>query len=60
MNEFLLSIQHQTKLTHFNDAGSISSINASLIDFSGLCRLELKVSMSELLVLFNKNLYIRV
>ena len=44
VQEFLRSIQHQTKLTHFNDAASFASTTASLIEFSGLCRLELKVT----------------
>lgn len=44
VQEFLRSIQHQTKLTHFNDTASFASTTASLIDFSGLCRLELKVT----------------
>ncbi|UJR20602.1 hypothetical protein I4U23_023727 [Adineta vaga] len=37
VNEFLLSVQYQTTITQFNE-----TIYASLIDFSGLCRLELK------------------
>jgi len=40
------------KLTHFNDIASLSSANASLIDFSGLCRLELKVKIFELSIFF--------
>ncbi len=43
VNEFLLSIQYQTKLIYINDTANISTTTASLIDFSGLCRLELKV-----------------
>ena len=42
VEEFLKSVQHQTKLTRFNDAASFASTTASLIEFSGLCRLELK------------------
>ncbi|CAF1008730.1 unnamed protein product [Adineta steineri] len=37
VHEFLLSIQYQTTVTHFNETNM-----ASLIDFTGLCRLELK------------------
>src|SRR5262245_5958430 len=35
VNEFLLSIQYQTKITHFNDPTSSSTPTASLTDFSG-------------------------
>lgn len=44
VEEFLKSLEHQTKLTHFNDTSSFASTTASLIEFSGLCRLELKVT----------------
>jgi hypothetical protein len=45
VKEFLLSIQQQSALTQFSDAftSSSSATATSLIDFSGLCRLELKV-----------------
>jgi hypothetical protein len=45
VKEFLLSIQQQSALTQFSDASNLSSSATAtpLIDFSGLCRLELKV-----------------
>ncbi len=48
VKEFLLSIQQQSALTHFNDTLNLSSSTTinSLMDFSGLCRLELKVNIS--------------
>jgi hypothetical protein len=45
VNEFFLSIQYQTALTHFNDTASVASTTASIIEFSGLCRLEIKVNI---------------
>ncbi|CAF3653656.1 unnamed protein product [Adineta steineri] len=47
VKEFLLSVQQQSALTHFSDAlnmssSSITTTTPSLMDFSGLCRLELK------------------
>ncbi|CAF2496601.1 unnamed protein product [Rotaria sp. Silwood2] len=42
VNEFLVSIQHQTRLININDTANISSTIATSTDFSGLCRLELK------------------
>ncbi|CAF0913854.1 unnamed protein product [Adineta ricciae] len=49
VKEFLLSIQHQSILSHFNEISNLSSsvTMASLMDFSGLCRLELK-NMSDI------------
>jgi hypothetical protein len=52
VEEFLHSVQYQIKSIHFNDTASFSSTTASLIDFSGLCRLELKVKIFEFF-LFN-------
>ncbi|CAF1194477.1 unnamed protein product [Rotaria sordida] len=43
VNEFLISIQYQTKLININDITNMSTTTtATSIDFSGLCRLELK------------------
>ncbi|CAF1152974.1 unnamed protein product [Rotaria sordida] len=44
VNEFLVSIQYQTKLININDITNMSTTTttATSIDFSGLCRLELK------------------
>lgn len=44
VKEFLLSVQQQSALTRFNDAFASTTTLASLIDFSGLCRLDLKVT----------------
>ena len=43
VKQFLLSVQQQSALTHFNEAFNLSTVTTtSLLDFSGLCRLELK------------------
>lgn len=54
MKEFLLSIQQQSALTQFHDAFNLTSSasTTALMDFSGLCRLELKVN-------YLKNKFIR-
>jgi hypothetical protein len=45
VKEFLLSIQQQSALTNFNDSFGSLTTTTPLIDFSGLCRLELKVNI---------------
>ncbi|CAF1184041.1 unnamed protein product [Rotaria sp. Silwood1] len=70
VNEFLISIQYQTRLIHINDTASISSTTATSIEFSGLCRLELKdmkdisvkssIYQSLETLLFHKNPLIRL
>ncbi|CAF3487993.1 unnamed protein product [Rotaria sp. Silwood1] len=70
VNEFLISIQYQTRLIHINDTASISSATATSIEFSGLCRLELKdmkdisvkssIYQSLETLLFHKNPLIRL
>ena len=42
VDEFLQTVQTQLNFSHFNDASSLSSTTVSLIEFSGLSRLELK------------------
>lgn len=54
MKEFLLSIQHQSALTHLNENLNMSSSSPSnsILDFSGICRLDLKVRISFFTVQF--------
>lgn len=42
VDDFLQTVQTQMNFSHFNDASSFSSTTASLTEFSGLSRLELK------------------